>query len=224
MTTPQQPARPCSLSECLSAEYEQAHAVRQARVLSELRRVVERVPATREFTNCRRYQRYGSLFALVAACLLGWGIHVGSSGLFVCAALMTAGFAVMTWQHRNAGTQPFMRLTRSQLAVDSLSAPIDLLDVIGIEVKDEGFIMQQQLILRADANLPSHRATLQLFGNQAMALQKPRPHIRILSTGLMYEGRKLQCDDVYVLLEAHCQAAQAQQELDRLLRQGSGAS
>lgn len=224
MTTLQQPDPLSSLSESLSAEYDQVRDAQQARVISELKRVVERVPATRAFTNTRRYKRYGPLFVLVSACLLGWGIHVGSTGLTVCAALMTAGFAVMTWQHRNAGTQPFMRLTRSQLTVDSLSAPVDLLDVIGIEVKDEGFIMQQQLILRPDANLPTHRATLQLFGNQAMALKKPRPHIRILSAGLMCEGRKLECDDVYALLEAHCQAAQAQQELDRLLRQGSNAS
>lgn len=216
MTTLQQPDPLSSLSESLSAEYEQQRDAQQARVLSELQRVVERVPATSEFTNTRRYKRYGPLMVLLSACLLGWGIHAGSTGLTVCAALMTAGFAVMTWQHRNAGMHPFMRLTRSQLFVDTLSAPVDLLDVIGIEVKDEGFIMQQQLTLRPDAKLPAHRAALQLFGNQAMALNKPRPHIRILSAGLMSEGRKLECDDVYALLEAYCQAAQAQQELERL--------
>ncbi len=216
MSTPQQPDPLASLSESLSAEYDQQRDAQEARVRSELQRVVERVPVTSEFTNTRRYKRYGPLMVLLSACLLGWSIHTGSTGLAVFAALMTASFALMTWQHRNAGTHAFMRLTRSQLFVDTLSAPVDLLDVIGIEVKDEGFIMQQQLMLRPETTLPTHRAALQLFGNQAMALRKPRPHIRILSAGLMSEGRKLECDDVYALLEAYCQAAQAQQELDRL--------
>ncbi|PNV95497.1 hypothetical protein C1633_24950, partial [Pseudomonas protegens] len=67
---------------------------------------------------------------------------------------------------------------------------------------------------------PTHRPVRQVFGNQAMALKSPEPHIRIHSAGLMSGGRKLAIDDIAALLDAYCQAANAQQQLDEL--QGRG--
>ncbi|WP_348738863.1 hypothetical protein [Pseudomonas rhodesiae] len=74
----------------------------------------------------------------------------------------------------------------------------------------------QKLILRADAPLPVHRSARQLFGNQALALKKPQPQIRIQSAGLMQDGRTLDCDQIAEILNAYCQAAHAQRHLDAL--------
>jgi len=123
--------------------------------------------------------------------------------------------AAVTWQHRNAGTKVCMRLTRRQLFVDTLDAPVDMAEVEDIAVKDEGLVMVQTLEMSSEAALPKHRVVkLQFFGNQAMALKKPRPQIRIMSAGLALKGRKLGNDEVLELLAAYRNAAHAQRQLE----------
>lgn len=218
MTAPPQPDPLSNLSDTLSADYHESREGQRDRVIAELRQVIERVPEQSEFTNSRRYQVLGPLATLVSLGLLVGAIHMGKTGMILAAAFMTLVFALVTWQHRNAGQRPFMRLTRRQLFVDSLSAPVDLVDVVDIHVKDEGLLTAQKLTLRPDATLPTHRAVRVIFGNQAMALKVPQPNITIHSAGLMRGGSKLSCDEIAALLNAYWQAACAQQQLDALQR------
>ncbi|KPA88133.1 hypothetical protein PF66_05365 [Pseudomonas asplenii] len=216
MTNPQQP----DLSASLGGEYDRFSAAQREQTIAELKQVIERVPEQSEFTNTGRYKLLGPLFTVIALGMLALGVHHGKTGLMVCGGFLALLFLLVTWQHRNAGQHAFMRLTRRQLFVDTLSAPVNLADVVDIFVKDEGLVTLQKLTLRPGSPLPTHRAVRQLFGNQAMALKKPEPHIRIHSAGLMSNGRKLDCDEIDALLNAYWQAAHAQQELDALQRNG----
>ncbi|KWU52548.1 MULTISPECIES: hypothetical protein [Pseudomonas] len=218
MTQPRDPLS--DLASALSQDYADSREAQRERAIAELEQVIQRVPEQTEFTNSRRYKLCGPLFLLIALGLLGFALHRGSSGLAVCAAVMAVVFVLLTWQHRNAGQHVFMRLTRRQLFVDTLSAPIELADIVDLEVSEPGWLTVQKLLLRAEAPLPVHRSARQLFGNQALALKKPQPHILIQSAGLMHDGRTLECDQIAEILNAYCQAAHAQQQLDAL-RQGT---
>lgn len=216
-----QPSDPLSdLASTLSQEYADSREAQRERAIAELEQVIHRVPEQTEFTNSRRYKVRGPLFLLIALGLLGFGLHRGYNGLAVCAAVMAVVFVLLTWQHRNAGQHTFMRLTRRQLFVDTLSAPVDLVEIADVSVSEEGWLTVQKLILRPGAPLPVHRATRQLFGNQALALNKPQPQILIQSAGVMHEGHTLDDDQIAGILNAYCQAAQAQQHLDAR-RQGT---
>ncbi|AZE84151.1 hypothetical protein C4J98_2740 [Pseudomonas orientalis] len=212
-----QPFDPLSdLASSLSQEYADSRDAQRERAMAELEQVIQRVPEQTEFTNSRRYKVRGPLFLLIALGLLGYAVNRGTTGLAVCAAVMAVVFVLMTWQHRNAGQHAFMRLTRRQLFVDTLSAPLNLVDIVDVSVGEEGWLTVQKLMLRPDASLPVHRSARQLFGNQALALKKPQPQIRIQSAGLMHEGVTLDCDQVADILNAYCKAAHAQQHLDAL--------
>lgn len=183
--------------------------------------MIERVPEQSEFTNSRRYRVWGPVWLVGALILFGIGISMQRTGPIVATAFIVLIAAVVTWQHRNAGTQVFMRLTRRQLFVDTLDAPVDLAQVQDISVKDEGLVMMQTLEMSSDAALPTHRvARLQFFGNQAMVLKKPRPQIRIMSAGLAQNGRKLSNEEVLAVLTAYCDAAHAQRQLELLQANG----
>ncbi|CRM99106.1 MULTISPECIES: hypothetical protein [Pseudomonas] len=216
-----QPFDPLSdLASSLSQEYADSRDAQRERAMAELEQVIQRVPEQTEFTNSGRYKVRGPLFLLIALGLLGYALNRGATGLTVCAAVMAVLFVLITWQHRNAGQHAFMRLTRRQLFVDTLSAPLNLVDIVDVCAGEEGWLTVQKLMLRPDAPLPVHRSARQLFGNQALALKKPQPQIRIQSAGLMHEGVTLDCDQVAHILNAYCQAAHAQRQLDAL-RQGT---
>lgn len=221
MSTPDQPHSLNALSDSLGAEYDQSQAAQREQVIAELRQIVEQVPEQLEFTNSRRFKIWGPILLLGSLVIAVGGLSTGSKGLIWLGVIMAVLFAVMSWQHRNAGTQVFMRLTRRELWVDTLSAPVDLAEVEDILVKDEGQLLLQKLDLSEAAVLPTHRAAkFQLFGNQAIALNKPRKHIRIMSAGLMTGGRRVQFEEMGALLAAYRDAARAQRQLDLLQRQG----
>ncbi|MGG4882973.1 hypothetical protein ACLPCW_27570, partial [Escherichia coli] len=105
--------------------------------------------------------------------------------------------------------------------VDTLDAPVDMAEVEDIAVKDEGLVMVQTLEMSSEAALPKHRVVkLQFFGNQAMALKKPRPQIRIMSAGLACNGRKLDNEEVLAMLAAYRDAAHAQRQLELMQADG----
>lgn len=209
------------LSGSLGNEYDQSRTAQRERVVAELRQVIERVPEQTEFTNSRRYRVWGPVLLVGALILLGIGISMQRTGPIVATVFIVLIAAAVTWQHRNAGTHVFMRLTRRQLFVDTLDAPVDLAQVEDISVKDEGLVMMQTLEMSSDAVLPTHRVVkLQFFGNQAMVLKKPRPQVRIMSAGLAQNGRKLSNEEVLAVLTAYCDAAHAQRQLELLQANG----
>ncbi|MBA6132053.1 MULTISPECIES: hypothetical protein [Pseudomonas] len=213
MAKPDEPL--ADLSGALGEDYEQARAAQRERVVAELKQVIERVPEQSEFTNSRRYKVWGPILLVGALILLVTTFNPQRLGAVALVLFVVCMAAVVTWQHRNAGTQVFMRLTRRQLFVDTLDAPVDMAEVEDIAVKDEGLVMVQTLEMSSEAALPKHRVVkLQFFGNQAMALKKPRPQIRIMSAGLALKGRKLGNDEVLELLAAYRNAAHAQRQLE----------
>lgn len=189
-------------------------------VVAELTQVIERVPEQMEFTNTKRYWVLGPVLTLGALGILWGGFSIGKTGMMICGGFMTLFFLLLTWQHRNAGREVFMRLTRRELHHTALSGPIDLTDVVDVFVKDEGLVTLQKLTLSETAVPPTHRPVSVLFGNQAMVLKKPRPHVRINSAGVASGGGKLDIDDLHALLTAYVQAALAQQQLDALQQHG----
>ncbi|WP_258028637.1 hypothetical protein, partial [Pseudomonas protegens] len=178
-------------------------------VIAQLQQVIQRVPEQSEFTNTRRYQLLGPLFTLISLGMLAWGIQQGKTGMLLCGLFLSALFALVTWQHRHAGQHAFMRLTRRQLFVDSLSAPVNLTDVVDVHVKDEGLLTLQQLTLRPGSPLPTHRPVSPVLGTQAMALKRPDPHIRIQSTGLITGGPNPPIHALHALYGADGRARQS---------------
>ncbi|MER2299740.1 MAG: hypothetical protein ABS956_19960 [Pseudomonas sp.] len=209
------------LSGSLGEAYDQTRAAERERVIAELKKVIERVPEQSEFTNSRRYKIWGPILLVGALILLAVTFNSQRMGAVIFVLFIVCMAAALTWQHRNAGTQVFMRLTRRELYVDTLDAPVDMAEVEDIAVKDEGLVMVQTLELSSEAALPKHRVVkLQFFGNQAMALKKPRPQIRIMSAGLACNGRKLGYEEVLAMLAAYCDAAHAQRQLELLQADG----
>ncbi|MNE30482.1 hypothetical protein D3C80_1240000 [compost metagenome] len=205
------------LSGSLGQEYEQSRAAQRDRVIAELKQVIERVPEQSEFTNSRRYRVWGPILLLGSLILTAVCFNLERMGAVAACAFTVFIAAAVTWQHRNAGTQVFMRLTRRQLFVDTLDAPVDMAEVEDVSVKDEGLVTVQTLEMSSEAVLPKHHVVkLQFFGNQAMVLKKPRPQVRIMSAGLASNGRKLDNEEVLAVLAAYRDAAHAQRQLDLL--------
>ncbi len=195
------------LSGPLGAEYDQSHAAQRDRVIAELKQVIERVPEQTEFTNSRRYRVWGPVLLIGSLVLMVIALRMDRLAPFICTGFMTLIAAAVTWQHRNSGTQVFMRLTRRQLFVDTLEGPVDLAQVEDISVKDEGLVMMQTLDMSSDAVLPKHRVVKLL-------------QIRVMSAGLATGGRKLDNDEVLALLVAYRDAAYAQRRLEMLQAHG----
>lgn len=209
------------LSGALGQDYEQTRAAQRDRVIAELKQVIERVPEQSEFTNSRRYRFWGPVMLLGSLILTAVCFNLERMGAVAACAFTVFIAAAVTWQHRNAGTQVFMRLTRRQLFVDTLDAPVDLAEVEDVAVKDEGLVMVQTLEMSSEAVLPKHHVVkLQFFGNQAMVLKKPRPQVRIMSAGLASNGRKLDNEEVLAILAAYRDAAHAQRQLELLQADG----
>lgn len=205
------------LSGSLGQDYEQSRAAQRDRVIAELKQVIERVPEQSEFTNSRRYRVWGPILLLGSLILTAVCFNLERMGAVAACAFTVFIAAAVTWQHRNAGTQVFMRLTRRQLFVDTLDAPVDMAQVEDVSVKDEGLVTVQTLEMSSEAVLPKHHVVkLQFFGNQAMVLKKPRPQVRIMSAGLASNGRKLDNEEVLAVLAAYRDAAHAQRQLDLL--------
>lgn len=153
MAKPDEPL--ADLSGALGEDYEQARAAQRERVVAELKQVIERVPEQSEFTNSRRYKVWGPILLVGALILLVTTFNPQRLGAVALVLFVVCMAAVVTWQHRNAGTQVFMRLTRRQLFVDTLDAPVDMAEVEDIAVKDEGLVMVQTLEMSSEAALLS---------------------------------------------------------------------
>lgn len=213
MTTPEHPG---------TAFLDPARAAQRQQVIAELMRTLERVPEQTEFTNSTLYKVWGPVAVLGLLVLQGVTLMMGRLDLIACTAFILLGALWITWQHRNAGRDVFMRLTRRQLFVDTLDKPIDLAKVDRIEVEKEAMGMLAQILhLTDDAVLPTHRVVkMQAFCNQALVERDHGPQVRILSAGLASRGRQLGREEVIALLSAYRDAAQAQQRLDTLQRHG----
>ncbi|CEI21021.1 hypothetical protein PAMH19_5753 [Pseudomonas aeruginosa] len=209
-----------NLAETLGAEHEELNQAKTAEVIAHLERVIANVPPATEFTNTRKYVVLGPLLSIVPFIMTGMWFSQGKAGVRVVGLLLGLFGLFLGYQHRNSGKTPFMRLTRTQLWADSLSAPVELADVIDFSVKADMLQTTQTLHLRPETPLPTHRAVRQVFASQAMAFKGKDPRITIMSAGLQSDGKKLDCDDMAAILDAYIQAAHAQRYLQQLRSQG----
>lgn len=203
-----------------NAAYEQSREGQRDRVLAALRQTAERVPEQTEFTNSNRYKVWGPLVALASLGGVFFGLSTGKLLVTLCAVALVLFGVTLFWQHRHSGTQVFMRLTRREGWVDTLSAPFQLADVEDIVVKEEGLITAQELTMSGDAVLPSHRVRHMAFFADQAVVDKDEPSIRIMSAGLMSNGRKVSAREMATLLEAYRDAACAQRQLEMLQADG----
>ncbi|WP_028696693.1 hypothetical protein [Pseudomonas cremoricolorata] len=199
-------------------DHDPARALQRERMISELRQTIERVPEQSEFTNTKVYKIWGPVAVVGLLGLLALSISLGKLGMIAASAFLLLGALWISWEHRNAG-QPFMRLTRRQLFVDTLDQPLELADVEDIDVQKEAMAMlAQTLTLVETATLPTHRVLhMRPFASQAEVSKDPAPQVRIVSAGLACAGRTLGREEVIALLCAYRDAAQAQRTLDGLL-------
>lgn len=124
-----------NLAETLGAEHEELNQAKTAEVIAHLERVIANVPPATEFTNTRKYVVLGPLLSIVPFIMTGMWFSQGKPGVGVVGLLLGLFGLFLGYQHRNSGKTPFMRLTRTQLWADSLSAPVELADVIDFSVK-----------------------------------------------------------------------------------------
>lgn len=160
-----------NLAETLGAEHEELNQAKTAEVIAHLERVIANVPPATEFTNTRKYVVLGPLLSIVPFIMTGMWFSQGKPGVGVVGLLLGLFGLFLGYQHRNSGKTPFMRLTRTQLWADSLSAPVELADVIDFSVKADMLQTTQTLHLRPETPLPTHRAVRQVFASQAMAFK-----------------------------------------------------
>lgn len=211
------PNDPASLAEGLTADYNQAAAGQLEAEIAEVCAFIGSVREEVGFTsgrNVRIWAPIGGLFMLVMAAMMlfrGESPGAGLVTLLIGLALIAGG-----WSHRNAGRDVFMRLTRKALHVHNLSAPVNLLDITEVSVKDD-WIMTLKLGLQDDAVPPRHKARIAFLPSQAHVQRFRGTRIVVSSAGLMLDGRKLSGDDVAQLFELYIQVARAEQHLQTLL-------
>ncbi|AIR89691.1 hypothetical protein [Pseudomonas cremoricolorata] len=199
-------------------DHDPARAVQRERMITELRQTIARVPEQTEFTNTKIFKVWGPVAVVALLGLVALSISLGKLGMIAASVFLLLGALWISWEHRNAG-QPFMRLTRRQLFVDTLDQPVELADVEDIDVQKEAMAMlAQTLTLGETATLPTHRVLhMRPFASQAEVSKDPQPQVRIVSAGLASAGRTLGREEVVALLSAYRDAAQAQRTLDALL-------
>ena len=189
-------------------------------VMNNLEAVIENVQPATEFTNTRKCLIFGLLLSVFS--IVGLAVFkMNEIGVFLACLFILVFSLVVVYQHRNAGKTPFMRLTRNQLWVDSLSAPVELTDVVDFNVTADLLQIEQTLYLRPDVTLPTHKVIRQFFPSQAQVFGGDQPRITITSAGLKSAGKKVNCDDMMVILNDYIQAAYAQRHLQELRGQKS---
>ncbi|MCO1985611.1 hypothetical protein FA421_23395 [Pseudomonas aeruginosa] len=144
-----------NLAETLGAEHEELNQEKTAEVIAHLERVIANVPPATEFTNTRKYVVLGPLLSIVPFIMSGMWFTQGKPGVGVVGLLLGLFGLFLGYQHRNSGKTPFMRLTRTQLWADSLSAPVELADVIDFSVKADMMQTTQTRITIMSAGLQS---------------------------------------------------------------------
>lgn len=165
-----------------------------------------------EFTNTRRGLYLGLFVVLIVSAIIFYVMSTGESG-FVKMILLGLGLLVgmMTvYTHRKANNDVFMTLTRTQLMVKNLSAPVDLVNVIALSVKDEGLATNIILTFADDVLLPTAKRIKGIFASQAIVLKKrTKPQIMIASAGIKVNGKQLDQEEIFDLFHGYLEGAPA---------------
>ena len=211
------PFDPASLAEGLTADYNQASSNQLETEIAEVCAFINGVPEEVGFTsgrNVRIWAPLGGAFMLMLAAMMfkdGESFGAAVFGLVIGLILLAGG-----WSHRNAGKDVFMRLNRKSLWVHNLSAPVNLMDITEISVKDD-WIMALKLGLGENAEVPRHKARIAFLPSQASIQRFRGTRVVVTSAGMRVDGKKLSGEDVIALFDLYIQVAQAEQHLQTLL-------
>ena len=211
------PNDPASLAEGLTADYNQASAGRLESEIADVCAFIGSVREELEFTTGRNIRIWAPVMGLFMMALAVMMLFKGEDlGPALFATVIGLILIATGWSHRNAGRDVFMRLSRKQLWVHNLSAPVNLLDVTEVSVKDD-WIMTVKLGLREGAPVPTHKARMAFLPAQAMVEKFRGTRIGIRSPGMMVDGQKLDGDSIAQTFDLYVQVARAEHHLQTLL-------
>lgn len=213
---------PHDLAQSLTDDLNQVSGHRQEDELNELNAFIDSVPERIELTNTRRFLYGGPLMAIapamltVGALMMPGGNWKGALAMFG----LTVFGLLLGYLHRNAGKQVHMVLTRTHFEVFNLSAPVAWRDVTKVVVRDD---MQMQVLfdIDPDATLPKGKRVIGIFPSQGLVMYRRKPpKILIWSAGVrIFNGPKLDADEVLELIDSYLQVAEAIEYRDALLAQ-----
>ena len=116
-----------NLAQSLSEDFAHRSKADQAEAIRELKQIIANAPERSEFSDTKKFvytmPLSGAVLLVLAIYIMrtttspSWGVLAGMLGL----ALFSM---VLAYQHRNDGATPHMVLTRTELQVSNLSAPL----------------------------------------------------------------------------------------------------
>lgn len=208
---------PADLAEGLTADYNQASSNQLETEIAEVCAFINSAPEEVGFTSGRNVRIWaplgGAFMLLITWMMVSKG---GSTGAVVFGLVIALVMLAGGWSHRNAGKDVFMRLNRKSLWVHNLSAPVSLLDITEISVKDD-WIMTLKLGLREGAELPRHKARVAFLPSQGVIQRFRGTRVVVTSAGMRVDEKKLSGEDLVALFDLYIQVAQAEQHLQALL-------
>lgn len=206
------------LAQSLTGDYNQyAYDQHQAGIAHCQQRIAH-VPEVTELVLTPRVRR---LAVVMAVMFFAFGLMslAGEKARFMGPVmwLVSLAFVLSYWQHRDAGKQVLLRLTRTHLWFCGLEAPVALRDITQAHIRD-GKMMRIHLTLREGAGLP--RITNRKGAIMPGATLKRRSgatELRLVAYGFEFDGQVLDAEQLMGMLLAYCDAAQAQAELQSLI-------
>ncbi|KFA91466.1 hypothetical protein [Archangium violaceum] len=208
-----------NLAQSLSEDFAHRSKADQAEAIRELKQIIASAPERSEFSDTKKFvytmPLSGAVLLVLAIYIMrtqtspSWGVIAGMLGLVLFSL-------VLAYQHRNDGATPHMVLTRTELQVSNLSAPLPLVEVTGLEIVEPS---QTWINFHVGENtrLPTAKKVRGLLMSQAVVFPKSKPRrIAVSMVGIKVNGKKLDWDETMELLERHLQAAHATAELQAL--------
>jgi hypothetical protein len=219
MSQSRSPDASLNLAQSLSEDFAHRSKAEQAEAIRELKQIIANAPERSEFSDTKKFFYLSPLCGAVPLVLAiymmrtqtppSWGMIAFLLGLALFAV-------VLAYQHRNDGATPHMVLTRTELQVNNLSAPLPLVEVTGLEIVEPS---QTWINFHVGENtrLPTATRVRGLLVSQAVVYPKSNPRrIAVGMVGIKVNGKRLDWDETLALIESHLQAAHATAELHAL--------
>lgn len=215
MTTPDDPL--AQLAQSLTGAYNQQAGDQRKAGIAHCQQRIEHVPEVTELVLTRRVRR---LTVVMAVMFFAFGLMslTGEKARFMGLVmwLVSLIFALGYWQHRDAGKQVLLRLTRTHLWFCGFDTPVTLRDITQAHIRD-GKMMRIHLTLREGAALP--RITNRkgaIMPGATIKKRREATELRLVAYGFQLDGQVLDAEQLMGMLLAYCDAAQAEAELQSL--------
>ncbi|ATB42885.1 hypothetical protein CYFUS_008364 [Cystobacter fuscus] len=210
-----------SLAQSLSEDFAHSSKAEQAKAIHELEQIIANAPERSEFRDTKKFFYRFPLFSVAPLALAIYMMKQPSPSWGGIAVLLALGLfgLVLAYQHRNDGASPHMVLTRTELRVTNLSAPLPLVEVTGVEIVEpsQTWINFQ---VGQDTRLPTASKVRGMLMSQALVVAKGKNRrVGVSMVGIKVNGEELDWDETLELIDRHVRAAHATAEL-RALRAG----